>query len=182
MFALERIGVDARLSSDRKCVAEAERLILPGVGAAKHAMAQMAALGLVDVLATFSRPMLGVCLGQQLLYQESEEGDASGLGRIAGRVEKLTASAQTQLPHMGWSRIEIAREHPLLEGVVSGAYAYFAHSFVCPMGAEAIATARCGRTFPAMIASNNLYGCQFHPERSGALGQRILANFIRLPC
>jgi glutamine amidotransferase len=182
MFALARLGVAAQLSSDKSQIAEAERLILPGVAAARHAMAQISALDLRETLCAFVRPMLGICLGQQLLYQASEEGETDALGLINGRVEKLKPTSAATLPHMGWSKLKMRRDHALLEGVRNGDYAYFAHSYACPVGAETIATSDYTTPFAALIAKANLFGCQFHPERSGVLGQRILANFMNLSC
>lgn len=182
LFALERCGANAVLSSDRREIGEAERLILPGVGAAGYAMDKIAALDLETTLGTFPRPILGICLGQQLFYRESEEGEAKGLGRIDARVAKLAPEHALPLPHLGWSKLDVLRAHPLLEGVRSGDYAYFAHSYACPLGPETVATARYAAPFSAVIALGNLFGCQFHPERSGPLGQRILANFLSLPC
>jgi glutamine amidotransferase len=182
MFALERLGAHAVLTDDPVRVTEAERVILPGVGAAAHAMILLREKGLSDVLRDFARPLLGICLGQQLLFETSDEGDAEGLGRIAGRVTRFPISAEAPTPHMGWSKLETTRENALLEGVCASAYAYFVHSFVCPEGEATIATASYGERFPAMVAAENVFGCQFHPERSGAPGARILHNFLSLPC
>jgi len=182
MFALERLGAPAVLTDDAMQIAEAERVILPGVGAAAHAMRLLRDKGLRDVLVHFARPLLGICLGQQLLYESSEEGDAEGLGVIPGRVKRLPASQQTPAPHMGWSRLSVAGAHPLLDGVADGAYAYFVHSYVCPLGPQTIADAHYGERFSAVVAQGNAFGCQFHPERSGAAGARILQNFVALPC
>ena len=182
MFALERLGANAVLTDEPVRVAEAERVILPGVGAAAHAMTLLRAKGLSEVLRNFARPLLGICLGQQLLFETSDEGDAEGLGRIAGRVTRFPISAQAPTPHMGWSKLETTRENALLEDVGDAAYAYFVHSFVCPDTEATIATARYGERFPAMVASGSAFGCQFHPERSGAPGARILQNFLSLPC
>lgn len=182
MFALERLGARAVLTDDPARVGEAERVILPGVGAAAHAMRLLAAKQLAPVLRAFSRPLLGICLGQQLLFQSSEEGDAETLGLIPGRVKRLPASAAAPTPHMGWTRVEPVRGCALLEGVGTRDYAYFVHSFVCPESDATIATARYGASFPAMVAAGNAFGCQFHPERSGAAGARILRNFLSLPC
>lgn len=182
MFALERLGVDAVLTDDAARIAEAERVILPGVGAAAHAMRLLRAKGLGAVLRSFARPLLGICLGQQLLFESSEEGDAEGLGLIAGRVKRLPASARTPTPHMGWSKLWPVRDNPLSEGVGAEDYTYFVHSYVCPTSDATIATADYGAAFPAMVARGNVFGCQFHPERSGAVGARILQNFATLPC
>ncbi len=182
MFALERLGAQAVLSDDPARIADAARVILPGVGAAAHAMRLMREKGLGEALARFTRPLLGICLGQQLLYEASEEGDATGLGLIAGRVTRLPALPQTPSPHMGWTRFAQRRMHPLLDGVPVDAYAYFVHSFVCPLSDCTLATADYGVRFSAIVARGNAYGCQFHPERSGASGSRLLKNFLNLPC
>jgi glutamine amidotransferase len=182
MFALERLGARAALTDDAACIAEAERVILPGVGAARHAMQLLDAKGLRNVLATFARPLLGICLGQQLLFGSSEEGDAEGLGLLEGRVTRLPSSKQAPAPHMGWSRLTREREHPLLDGVEDGAYAYFVHSYVCPLSSDALASAEYGARFAAIVGRGNAFGCQFHPERSGAVGARVLKNFLSLSC
>lgn len=182
MFALERLGVRAELTDDAARIADAERVILPGVGAAAHAMALMAEKGLRDTLARFPRPLLGICLGQQLLLESSEEGDARGLGLLPGRVTRLPPSKQAPAPHMGWSKLRRETANPLLEGVEDGAYVYFVHSYVCPLSNATIASAEYGQRFAAIVARGNAYGCQFHPERSGAVGARILSNFLSLPC
>ncbi|PZO56174.1 MAG: imidazole glycerol phosphate synthase subunit HisH [Alphaproteobacteria bacterium] len=181
MFALERLGAKAVLTDDPVRIAEAERAILPGVGAAAAAMRLLDG-GLREVLRNFSRPLLGVCLGQQLLYEYSQEGGVAGLGLLPGEVSALEATSQLPTPHMGWSALRIERENVLLEGVNSGDYAYFVHSFVCPVDDATVATADYGRAFSAAVARGNLFGCQFHPERSGAVGARVLRNFMGLPC
>ncbi|MBI1187504.1 MAG: imidazole glycerol phosphate synthase subunit HisH [Alphaproteobacteria bacterium] len=181
-FALERLGASATITDDPRAIADAERVILPGVGAAAHAMSRIDASGLRAVLRDFSRPLLGVCLGLQLLYETSEEGDAAGLALLPGAVRALPASTQAPSPHMGWSRLARVREDALMEGVAEGAYAYFVHSYVCPIGAATIAAATYGAPFTAMAQHGNVFGCQFHPERSGAVGARVLANFLALPC
>lgn len=182
MFALERLGVAAVLTDDPARIGEAERVILPGVGAAAHAMRLLRAKALGAVLRSFARPLLGICLGQQLLFESSEEGDAEGLGLMSGRVKRFAASAKTPTPHMGWSKLRPVRDNPLCEGVGAQDYTYFVHSYVCPSSDATIATAEYGTAFPAMVARGNIFGCQFHPERSGAVGARILRNFLSLPC
>lgn len=182
MFAMERLGAKASLTSDANEITDAERVILPGVGAAAHAMARAEAMGLKQTLRNFKRPLLGICLGQQLLYDRSEEGDAQGLGLLPGTVTRLPTRSDLPLPNMGWCALSKKREHALLDGVDDQAYAYFVHSYACPIGAETLATAEHAAPFSAIVASGNVYGCQFHPERSGAAGARILANFLSLPC
>ena len=181
-FALERLGATVRLTDDPLAVAGAERLVLPGVGAAAYAMARLSALNLVEPIRAFSRPLLGVCLGQQLLFETSEEGDPVPLlGLIPGAVRRLDPGPGLTVPHMGWSQLTAVRSDPLLEGVADGAYAYFVHGFVCPGGSATVAHADYGGPVPAMVRSANRWGCQFHPERSAGTGARILRNFLELP-
>lgn len=182
MFALERLHAPARLTDDAKQIAEAGRVILPGVGAAAHAMALIDRKGLRNVLKAFERPLLGICLGQQLLFERSEEGNAVGLELLPGLVTRLPASRRAPSPHMGWAKLSNLVRSPLLEGVADGSYAYFVHSYVCPLAESTIATAEYGRRFAAVVARGATFGCQFHPERSGAVGARILSNFLSLPC
>ena len=179
-FALERLGATVRLTADPAEIAAAERLILPGVGAAGYAMARLRGLGLVEPIRAFRRPLLGVCLGQQLLFETSEEGDADLLGLIPGKVRRLEPGPDRPVPHMGWSRLTPVRPDPLLEGVEDGAYAYFVHGYVCPDGPATLACADYGGPVPAVVRSANRWGCQFHPERSAGVGARILQNFLGL--
>ena len=181
-FALERLGATVRLTDDPRAIAGAERLILPGVGAAGYAMARLSALDLVDPIRAFPRPMLGVCLGQQLLFETSEEGEPVPLlGLIPGAVRRLEPGPGLTVPHMGWSRLIADRPDPLLEGVEDSSYAYFVHGFACPDGPATLARADYGGPVPAVVRSGNRWGCQFHPERSAATGARILRNFLELP-
>lgn len=181
-FALERLGATVKLVSDPVEVARAERLILPGVGAAAYAMGRLAELGLIEAIRDFTRPLLGVCLGQQLLFEASEEGEGVAMfGFIPGIVRKLEPGVGLPVPHMGWSKLTADRSDPLLEGVGDGAWAYFVHGFVCPDGAATLARADYGGAIPAVVRSGDRWGCQFHPERSATTGARILKNFIELP-
>jgi imidazole glycerol-phosphate synthase subunit HisH len=182
MFALERLGAEARLTDDAQAIAEAERLIVPGVGAAAHAMGRVEALGLTDTLKTFDRPMLGVCLGQQLLYERSEEGEAPCLGRIEGEVFRLPSAPDRPVPHMGWNQIRRERDDPLLDGVEDGAFVYFVHGYACPVGAATLASTDYGPSFSSIVRKGSIWGCQFHPERSSAAGAQILRNFLELSC
>jgi len=181
-FALERLGCDAVITADPAVVAGAERVILPGVGAAGYAMERLAALGLIEPLKAFERPLLGVCLGQQLLFERSEEGGGVDLlGFIPGVVTKFDIDPELPVPHMGWTRLTTVKADPLIEGVADGAYAYFVHSFVCPDGEATLARADYGTVVPAVVRKGNRWGCQFHPERSAKAGARILKNFLELP-
>lgn len=180
-FALERLGADVVVTSDAAVIADAERVVLPGVGAAGYAMERMGALGLTDIIKSFDRPLLGLCLGQQLLFAESEEnGGATLLGFIPGRVTRMPVRDDLPVPHMGWSRLGGLTDDPVLEGIGEGDYAYFVHSYVCPETSATIARADYGAEVPAMVRSGNRWGCQFHPERSAKAGARILQNFLEL--
>ena len=180
-FALERLGAEVVVTSDAGVIADAEKIVLPGVGAAGYAMERMAALGLVEVIKGFERPLIGLCLGQQLLFAESEEnGGATMLGFIPGRVTRIPVRDDLPVPHMGWSRLSGLKDDPVLEGVREGDYAYFVHSYACPESAATIAEAEYGAPVPAMVRTGNRWGCQFHPERSAQAGARILQNFLEL--
>ncbi len=180
-FALERLGADAVVTSDPVVIAGAERVVLPGVGAAGYAMQRMRTLGLTEIVKAFDRPLLGLCLGQQLLFDQSEENDgATLLGFIPGTVRRIPVRDGLPVPHMGWSQLNAIKDDPLLEGVREGDYAYFVHSYACPDGAATIACADYGAAVPAMVRTGNRWGCQFHPERSAETGARILRNFLEL--
>ncbi len=179
-FALERLGARVRLSGDAVEIAGAERVILPGVGQAGYAMDRLETLGLVEPLRAFARPLLGVCLGQQLLFEASDEGDSPLLGLIPGRVCRLEPGPELPVPHMGWSRLTKDRDDPLLDGVRDGDWAYFVHGYVCPDGPATLARAEYGGPVPAVVRGGNRWGCQFHPERSAEAGARILRNFLEL--
>ena len=180
-FALERLGATVRLTADPGVIAGAGRLILPGVGAAGYAMTRLTELGLVEPLRDFPRPLLGVCLGQQLLFSASDEGTGVDLlDLIPGTVRRLEPGPALPVPHMGWSRLTTVRDDPLLEGVDDGAWAYFVHSYVCPDGDATLARADYGGPVPAVVRRGQRWGCQFHPERSAAAGARILQNFLEL--
>ncbi|MDO1558572.1 imidazole glycerol phosphate synthase subunit HisH [Brevundimonas sp. 2R-24] len=182
VWALERLGARPRLSADAACIADAEQLVFPGVGAAGFAAERIEALGLTEVLHAFNRPLLGVCLGMQMLFERSEEGGAPGLGRLAGTVRRLRPSPERPSPHMGWNRLSKRADDPLLEGVEDGTYAYFVHGYAAPVTADTVASCTYGEPFSAVVRRGNAWGCQFHPERSGPVGARILRNFLDLPC
>lgn len=177
-YALERLGVTPRLVRDVEGLHGAERIILPGVGAAAPAMALLRERGLDVALRESQVPLLGVCLGMQLLFESSEEGHVACLGLLPGRVRQLIAGDGIRVPHMGWNTLEPIRHSPLLDGMVDGAYAYFVHSYVAPLGDDCIATCSHGQRFAAVVQRGNICGAQFHPERSAAAGARLLGNFL----
>ena len=179
-YALERLGVESCSSADAARISAASHVILPGVGAAGHAMQQLRRNGLDVVIRDLRQPVLGICLGMQLLYESSAEGATQCLGLIPGRAQRFAPAAGRPVPHMGWNSIGIVGESPLLTGIRAGDYAYFVHSYALPVGAATRATATYGEEFSACVASRNFYGTQFHPERSAALGARLLRNFLTL--
>lgn len=181
-FALERLGARARVSSAVEEIAEAGRLILPGVGSARDAMRRLEGARLIEPLRRFRRPVLGICLGMQLLYQLSAEGATPCLSVLGGTVERLQPGPGRPVPHMGWNSLALLTRDPLLEGIESGEYVYFVHSFAAPPSGATLATAHYGADFAAVVRGANFWGTQFHPERSGPAGARILANFLRIEC
>ena len=182
-FALERLGVDSVLTADPAVISAAERVILPGVGAAPVAMAQLARAGLVECIRGLTQPVLGICLGMQLLFERSEEGDTPLLGLVGGTCGAFNPGMGLTVPHMGWNRLLSKGEgrHPLLSGVEDGAHVYFVHSYAAPVSADTVASCSYGVDFTALVARGNFMGAQFHPERSGPVGARILGNFLALP-
>lgn len=174
-LAFARLGVEPALVSTVDEIAAAARLVLPGVGAAGFAMERIRSAGLEQILRDFPRPLLGICLGMQLLFDASEEADTDCLGLIPGRVRALRPAPGMPVPHMGWSRLaEVAPA----TGLADGDYVYFAHGFACDDGPATAAVADYGRRIPAAVRSGNVSGAQFHPERSGEAGSRFLAAFL----
>ena len=179
-YALERLGARAQVSNDARTIAGAARVVLPGVGAAAHAMQRLHAAGLTSVLRALTQPVLGVCLGMQLLFAVSEEGLTECLGLLPYAVRRLRSAPQRPVPHMGWNQLCQLRPDPLLEGVPDGAYAYFVHSYAAPLTQHTLASTEYGAALSAVVRHENFWGTQFHPERSAATGARVLANFLRL--
>lgn len=179
-YAFERLGVDARMSADPAEIAAADRVVLPGVGAAAAGMARLRELGLVDLMRSLRQPLLGVCLGMQLLFEGSEEGEVDCLGLLPGRVRRMAAGPGLRVPHMGWNRLDVLREDALLAGIDSGSDAYFVHGYAAPVGEYTLAACTHGEAFSAVVRRGNRMGAQFHPERSAAVGARLLANFLEM--
>ncbi|WP_445146828.1 imidazole glycerol phosphate synthase subunit HisH [Dyella sp. Tek66A03] len=179
-YALQRLGVDAALTSDAAAIRAADKVILPGVGAAGPGMARLRELGLVDLMRSLTQPVLGVCLGMQLLCERSEEGDVDCLGVVPATVRRFVEQPGLRVPHMGWNRLQRQREHALLAGLAEQEWAYFVHSYAVPNGDYALATTDYGGEFAAVIARGNFHGMQFHPERSAKVGARLLKNFLEL--
>ncbi|QPQ54333.1 imidazole glycerol phosphate synthase subunit HisH [Allosphingosinicella flava] len=174
-IAFERLGLDPIVSSDAATIQSADRVILPGVGAAGHAMEQIRWRGLFFVLRGLKQPVLGICLGMQLMFEASEEAGVHCLGIIPGRVTKLEPAPGRPVPHMGWSRLDVSDPGT---GLKTGDYVYFAHSYACTDGPHSVATAVHGRAIPAAVRKDNFVGAQFHPERSGDAGARFLKAFL----
>ena len=177
--ALARLGADSQVTSDPDVIRSAARVLLPGVGSAHNAMARLRGTGLDRLIPTLKQPLLGICLGMQILFDMSEEGPANGLSVIPGRVEKLKFARGLPVPHMGWNQLQEMKADPLLEGVSSLDYVYFVHGYAVPTGTWTVATTEYGGSFTAVARRDNFCGTQFHPERSGVVGARILANFLK---
>ncbi|MDX1480449.1 MAG: imidazole glycerol phosphate synthase subunit HisH [Woeseiaceae bacterium] len=180
-FALERLGASATLTTEPRLLRSASHVILPGVGAAADAMTRLRATGLAEQIGELTQPVLGICLGLQLFAVRSEENDATCLGLIPGVSRKLTASAKLPVPNMGWCALSKRADHPLLEGIDTGSWFYFVHSYALPVAGYTIATAEHTTAFSAVVARGNVMATQFHPERSARAGATLLANFLRLP-
>lgn len=177
-YALERLGVAPVVSGDAAVISGADRVILPGVGAAAPGMARLRELDLVPTLRGLDKPLLGICLGMQLLFESSEEGEVDCLGLLPGRVRRMLPAAGLRVPHMGWNRLSPRGRSPLLEGIPDGAQVYFVHGYAAPVDANTIASSEHGEPFAAVVQRGKVAGAQFHPERSAAFGARLLANFI----
>lgn len=181
--ALHRIGADAVLTSDADTIRRASRVILPGVGAAAWAMNALREAGLVDVIRGLQQPVLGICLGLQLLFDGSEEGGADCLGLIPGRVCRMPGGPGLRLPHMGWNQLDwrssTAAEDPLAAGIDPTAWFYFVHGYAAPADSDAcVARSEHGQPFAAIVRHNNFAACQFHPEKSAGPGHQLLRNFL----
>jgi glutamine amidotransferase len=180
--AFRHVGAETVLSGDPAVLREAEALVLPGDGAFGATMDGVRERGLVPVLkerAEAGTPLLGICIGMQLLFEESEEhGRHAGLGLLPGRVRRF--GGDLPVPHMGWNSLHPRREHALLDGIADGAHVYFVHSYFCDAAADVVvATSDYGVDFPAVVARGSVLGVQFHPEKSQAVGLRMVKNFVR---
>ncbi|AKC87751.1 imidazole glycerol phosphate synthase [Pseudoxanthomonas suwonensis] len=179
-YALNRLGIEPEVTADAGAIRAADRVLLPGVSTAAQVMGRLRELGLVDTLRGLDAPLLGVCVGMQLLYERSEEGEVECLGLLPGVVRKLPAAPGIRIPHMGWNALRRMRDSTLLDGVAEGANAYFVHSYAAPITADTVAATDHGSLFSAVVQRGRLCGAQFHPERSAATGARILRNFIEM--
>ena len=179
-FAFERLGAKTQVSADASEIRSAPRVILPGVGSAGDAMARLRSNRVADLLPTLTQPVLGICLGMQLLFERSEEGETECLGILPTSVRRLQPKDGQPVPHMGWNQLALVREDPLLEGITPNDYVYFVHSFAAPVSDVTLASANYGSTLSAVVRRSNFWGTQFHPERSAQVGARVLANFLNL--
>lgn len=180
-IAFARLGAEAVISSDAATIERASRVVLPGVGSARDAMTRLRTAGLDSVLRRLRQPILGVCLGMQLLFESSEEGSATCLGILPGAVRRMPATPELPVPHMGWNTLDTVQPDPLLTDIPPGAYFYFVHSYaVAPDVAVTLATSTYRLPLAAVVGRDNVRGVQFHPERSGSAGARLLSNFLRM--
>jgi glutamine amidotransferase len=178
LFALERLGFAARLTTDADVIRSADRVILPGVGAAADAMQRLRDRGLVDVIRALQQPVLGICLGMQLLAEASEEEDVDCLGIIPGVARRLPVAEGFPVPNMGWCPVTRVAATTLFDGIAAGSFFYFVHSYALPVTEYTMATAYHADAFSAVIGRNNFIATQFHPERSSTDGAHLLRNFL----
>jgi len=176
-FALERLGVNPIVTNDPSVIGSADRVVFPGVGHAKAAMDELTRLGLDRIVPALTQPVLGICLGMQLMCAHTEEGDVAGLGIFP---EKVTLFREVpKVPHMGWNSLHALRS-PIMQGIADGEHVYFVHSYHVPLSEHTVATCEYGLPFAAAMSKENFHACQFHPEKSAETGARILANFLAL--
>ena len=177
--ALKRLGAEFTVTDDAGVIRSADKVLMPGVGNAAEAMENLRAASLVDVVRSLRRPVLGICVGMQVMCRHSEEGDVDCLNLFDARVKRFEPSADLKVPHMGWNTIGNL-ESKLFKGIDGGEYVYFVHSYYPELCSDTIATSRHGVMFSAALKYENFYGTQFHPEKSGDVGERIIENFLRL--
>jgi glutamine amidotransferase len=183
LFALERLGIEGKVTDDVEEIKNAAHVIFPGVGAANSAMPYLIERGLDEVIRSLKQPFLGICLGMQLMCRHSEENDTPCLNLFDIAVKKFPANEAGQpsikIPHMGWNRLDEVKS-PLLQGLPESAFCYFVHSYYAEMSTDTIATTTYGLPFSSALHRDNFYGVQFHPEKSAAVGEQILKNFLAL--
>lgn len=172
-FVLNRLGVDAVVTADADVISQADRVIFPGVGHARPAMEQLQAAGLDKLLPSLKQPLLGICLGMQLMCGHNEEGELDGLGIFDAPVVRF--SNQVRVPQMGWNQLQAAKGFAASQ---QGEYVYFVHSYYVPPCQETVAVAQYGVEFSAVLQKDNFMACQFHPEKSGPVGERLLNTFL----
>ena len=176
MFAIERLGYKAVLSNNPDEIKAADKVIFPGVGEASYAMKMLQESGLNTLIPTLKQPVFGICLGMQLMCNHSEEGDTKGLGIFDVDVVKF--SSKVKVPQMGWNTIYNLKSD-LFKGIAENEYMYLVHSYYAPLCAETIATTNYEMEYSSALENDNFYGTQFHPEKSGDIGEKILENFLK---
>lgn len=177
--ALRRLGAEFTVTADAATIASADRVILPGVGNAARAMDNLRTAGLPDVIRSLRRPVLGICVGLQVMCRDSEEGDTPCLGIFDSHVRRFSTADGLKVPHVGWNQIGNL-ESKLLRSLKGGSYVYYVHSYRADLCPDTIATTNYGGLFSAALKYENFYGTQFHPEKSGDVGEQILRNFLNL--
>jgi glutamine amidotransferase len=180
LHALRRLGVEPDFTSDPNVITQADKVILPGVGAAGRAMDVLRSHQLVDVIRKLTQPVMGICLGMQLLFESSEEDEAPMLNLIPARLQKLAGSSGLRVPHMGWNTINNEKDDPLTAALDKNWF-YFVHSYAAPVGNWTLSTSAHGERFSAIVRQDNFFGAQFHPERSAAAGAKLLRGFLESP-
>lgn len=180
-FALARLGVVAKVSHDANVIKQSSHLILPGVGSAESSMRKLRDFNLIKVIQQLQQPVLGICLGMQILFDFSEEGNIACLGLLSGSIRKInTQNDHCVIPHMGWNRINVHTQDSILKNIPNFSYLYFVHSYCAQMSKDTLASTTYGEPFSAAVKKNNFYGTQFHPERSSIAGSIVLKNFLEL--
>jgi len=179
LFALERLQIHAVVSDDSQVIAAADRVIFPGVGEASSAMNYLRKTKLDSVLCSLKQPVLGICLGMQLLCSHSEENDTECLHIISQQVNQFPKTSGLKIPQIGWNTVENLKS-PLFHGIAEKSYCYFVHGYYVAQGEHTIATANYGVDYSAALQKDNFFAVQFHPEKSGEVGARILRNFIEM--
>ncbi|THH37555.1 imidazole glycerol phosphate synthase subunit HisH [Neolewinella litorea] len=179
LYALERIGVEHELTADHGRIRAADKVIFPGVGHAASTMAHLNESGLADLIRSLTQPVFGVCVGMQLLCSHSEEGDVECLGIFPERVRQFRPGPGEKVPHMGWNEIRLNGKGEWLSPEIDGQHCYYVHSYYVETGPDTVATTKyCGMDFAAMMRRDNFYAAQFHPEKSAAVGERIIRDFL----
>ena len=177
--ALGRLGSEFFITSVAQEISKSDKVLLPGVGNAAEAMQNLQKTRLVEVIKSLRCPVLGICVGMQVMCKHSEEGDVDCIGLFDTNVKRFEGTPELKVPHMGWNRIENL-ETKLFNGIKGGDYVYFVHSYYPELCCDTIATANYGKMFSAALKYENFYGTQFHPEKSGDVGERIIENFLNL--
>ena len=178
-FALDRVGSQSFVSSRVDQLSKAEKLLLPGVGAAQKAMQNLHLHGLVEFLKKTNQPILGICLGMQLLFEDSEEGQVNCLGLLPGKIRSIPVKRNFSIPHMGWNQLTIVKPNAITENIPQKSYVYFVHSYYAEISSNCLASTDYHIEMAAIVGKPGIWGCQFHPERSGPIGSKILENFCK---